>query len=122
MIGQRASGNGHSGHCIYFANGRAITGTGIHEQIKKVVMKKIDGIFFIVRGYRHLFWRISPGGFSSLGNGQSGICQFDKNRAMGKRAFARLLNIRQRAEQALAFLQTGGQKRASGMPVGNTTL
>ena len=50
---------------------------------------------------------ISSGGFSSLGNGQSGICQFDENRATG-------------AERALAILHTGGQKRASGMPVGNT--
>ena len=66
----------------------AITGTGIHEEIKKVAMKKINGFFSILRGYRHLFWRISPGDFSSLGNGQSDICQFDKNREAGKLAFA----------------------------------
>ena len=42
-------------------------------------------------------------------------------RQMGKQAFARLINIGQRAERALTFLQTDGQKQASGMPVGNTT-
>ena len=52
----------------------------------------------------------------------TGICPFDKNRATGKQAFVRLINVGQRAERALAILQTGGQKRALGMPVGNTTL
>ena len=40
----------------------------------------------------------------------------------GKRAFARLIIIGQRAERALAFFQTGGQNRASGMPVRNTNI
>ena len=83
-------------------------------------MKKNNRVFSILRSYS-IIWRISPGGLSSLGNGQSGICLYDKNRATGNRAFARLINIGQWAERALAFLQTGRQKRALGMPVGNTT-
>ena len=49
----------------FFANGWGITGTGIHEEIKEVVMKKINGFFSMLRG-------ISPGGLSFLGNRQSG--------------------------------------------------
>ena len=40
----------------------------------------------------------------------------------GNRAFACLINIGQRTERALAFLQKGGQKWASGMPISNTRL
>ena len=90
---------------------------------------------------------ICPFDKKKSGNGQPGICPFDNYRATGiagigdivtfsggflqevshlwetgNGTFAHLINIGQRAERALAFLQTGGQKWASGMPVSNTNV